>query len=485
MAFEIFRSIIGLLVLVGIAYLLSSHRNKIPWKTVIYSIIAQVIFAFGILKFNYFWISLLIISLLYLLNRLRTMTYKVSTLIPVATAVLSALVLIGVLPMNLFKNILESLSNGFVQIILLSHKGTEFLFGSLANTDNTSWGYVFAIQVLPNIVFFSALSSLLYYLGILQLFVKFFSFLLSKFLYISGAESLSTAANIFLGQTEAPLFIKPYLKDMTRSEILCIMVGGMANTAGSVMAAYVSMLSNGNPELMNYYALHLMSATLMSAPATIAISKVLLPQTENISKEAAINKEKLGSNVLDAISIGTIDGLKLAANVGAMLVAFIALMALVNGTMEAVGGWIHFRGYNLNQWITLKSSGVFQALNLQLILAYLFAPIAYLIGVNWNEVLLAGQLLGEKTIINEFFAYSTLSNYLKIGVSFTPKTLLIITYALSGFANFASIGIQIGGISTMAPNQRQTLTELGVKSLIGGTICCLMTANIAGLMMNF
>ncbi len=381
-----------------------------------------------------------------------------------------------VCPPDLFRIVLQSSSKVFVDLINISHKGTEFLFGKLAD-DQQSWAYIFAIQVLPNIIFFAALSSILYYLGILQKVVFIFAYLLNK-LNISGAESVSTAANIFLGQTEAPLMIRPYLDKMTRSEILLIMIGGMANTAGSVLAAYVGMLGGSDVVQQNYFALHMLSQSIMSAPAAIVCSKILFPQTTVISKDLTVPKEKLGDNFLDALSLGTTDGLKLAANVGAMLIVFTAMMWVANGLLGWVGDLSH-----MNERIAVATGGRYTGLSLQLILGYVFAPVAWLIGVNKVDMISIGQLLGLKTILNEFVAYISLGEMKKTNVIQDPKSILIATYALSGFANFSSIGIQIGGISQLAPNQRKNLTELGIKALIGGTIACLMCACIAGALM--
>jgi concentrative nucleoside transporter, CNT family len=378
---------------------------------------------------------------------------------------------------NIFLIMLSSVSEAFVNLINLSHKGTEFIFGKLADPSG-SWAYVFGIQVLPNIIFFAALSSILYYLGILQKIVYVFAYLLNK-LNISGAESLSTGANIFLGQTEAPLMIRPYLEAMTRSEILCIMIGGMANTAGSVLAAYVGMLGGTDEVQQQYFALHMLSQTIMSAPAAIVVSKILFPQTDHhlVSKELKIPKEKLGDNLLDAISLGTTDGLKLAVNVGAMLIVFTAVMYVLNALLGWVGDITE-----LNGRIASLTNGHFDRLSLQMILGYVFAPVAWMIGVNSIDIVNIGQLLGEKTILNEFVAYISLGKMKSANAIHDQKSTLIATYALSGFANFASIGIQVGGISQLAPGQRKNLTELGIKALIGGTIACLMCACIAGML---
>ena len=428
---NLLRGIGGMFFLLGLCYLFSNNRKRIDWRVVGIGIVAQVAFAIGVLgKGKY----------------------------------------------NFFRIIIEWLSQKFVEIINISHKGTEFMFGKLADPSG-HWAYVFAVQVLPNIKFFAALSALLYYLGILQKVVHFFAILLVK-LKISGAESVSTAANIFLGQTEAPLMIRPFLDKMNRSEILCIMVGGMANTAGSVLAAYVGFLGGTDVVQQNYFALHLLSQSIMSAPAAIVCSKILFPQTEPVDKEIKINREKLGDNVLDAISLGTTDGLKLAVNVGAMLIVFTAIMYLLNWILGSVGYHI-----GLNGWIKEVSHGRYDGLSFQMLLGYIFSPVAWMIGVNSNEMVQVGQLLGEKTVINEFQAYISFGKMKEAGMIADPKSILITTYALCGFANFASIGIQIGGISQLAPNQRKNLTELGIKALIGGTIACLMCACIAGALM--
>lgn len=425
---NLLRGIGGMFFLIAICYVFSNNRKAINWRVVGIGIVAMIGFALGVLgKGKY----------------------------------------------NVFRILIEWLSQKFVEIINISHKGTEFIFGKLADPSG-GWAYVFGIQVLPNIIFFAALSALLYYLGILQKVVHFFAILLSK-LRISGAESVSTAANIFLGQTEAPLMIRPFLDKMNRSEILLIMVGGMANTAGSVLAAYVGFLGGTDPVQQNYFALHLLSQSIMSAPAAIICSKILFPQTESVDKEIRINKEKLGDNVLDALSLGTTDGIKLAVNVGGMLIVFTAVMYLLNWILGSIG---YHTG--LNAIVKNLSGGRYDGLSFQMILGYIFAPVAWVIGVNPSEMVQVGQLLGEKTVINEFQAYITFGDMKAKGIITDPKSILITTYALCGFANFASIGIQIGGISQLAPNQRKNLTELGLKALLGGTIACLMCACIAG-----
>ncbi|GAA0559516.1 NupC/NupG family nucleoside CNT transporter [Chitinophaga japonensis] len=536
--YNLLRGGIGMVFLIAVCYLLSNNRRAVDWKLVGMGVFAQIMFAMGVLNTRIgdqpvFWLAFGVIALYTVFNRLKRVKEKplhadaVSIILAVGVLlvfflgiirstqfrlpnlaitlsfgllwlllwllfkrdkielikwsilamclVLTVAVYTKLCPPDIFPIILQKISGAFVDLINLSHKGTEFIFGNLADPSG-NWAYIFAVQVLPNIIFFAALSSILYYLGVLQKIVYVFAYLLNK-LNISGAESLSTAANIFLGQTEAPLMIRPYLEAMNRSEILCIMIGGMANTAGSVLAAYVGMLGGTDPVQQNYFALHMLSQSIMSAPAAIVVSKILFPQTnkEQLSKELVVSKEKLGDNFLDALSLGTTDGLKLAVNVGAMLLVFTAIMYVANALMGWVGGITE-----LNSQVASATGGRYQELSLQMILGYVFAPVAWLIGVAQQDMVSVGQLLGEKTILNEFVAYVSLGNMKAANLIQDPKSLLIATYALCGFANFASIGIQIGGISQLAPNQRRNLTELGVKALVGGTIACLMCGCIAG-----
>ena len=538
---NISRGTLGMIFLILVCYLLSNNKRAVNWKLVSMGIFAQLMFAMGVLNTKVagqpvFWVffgiilSYIIISRVIRVQKNNTVIVfdGLSIILAISwqcifffgmirsgaftnsgmAVLLSIIVLAFIIKFlafrsieilkwsvlcslviltvsiytkicnpDIFKIILENISYAFVDLINLSHKGTEFLFGSLAS-DKQSWGYIFAVQVLPNIIFFAALSSILYYLGILQKIVYVFAYLLNK-MNISGAESLSTAANIFLGQTEAPVMIRPYLEKMTRSEMLCIMVGGMANTAGSVLAAYVGFLGGNDVAQQHYFALHMLSQSIMSAPAAIVCSKILFPQPDHrlIAKDPTIPKEKLGDNFLDAISTGTTDGLKLAVNVGAMLVVFTAMMWVANALLGWVGGITH-----LNEEIRLATQGRYETLSLNMLLGYIFAPVAWLIGVAKADMVAIGQLLGEKTILNEFYAYVSLAEMKQNNVITDPKSLLIVTYALCGFANFASIGIQIGGISQLAPNQRRNLTELGIKALIGGTMACLMCGCIAGML---
>ena len=424
---NILRGLLGISFLLTVCFLLSNNRKMINWRLVIIGLTLQIVIALSI-------IHLPGVSIFF-----------------------------------------DFIAKAFVKVINLGKDGARFLFGPLVDSSQ-SWGFIFAVQALPNINFFAALSAGLYYFNILQKIVFVFAWLLSK-LGVSGPESISAAANVFLGQTEAPLLVKPYLERMKKSELLCIMVGGMATTAGSVLGVYVTMLGGNDVIEQQKYAKLLLMASIMAAPAAILVSKILFPDPDprNVSTELQVSKEKIGSNLLDAISNGTTDGLKLAVNVGAMLIAFIALIAVANGILGYIGSVT-----SLNEVIASGTNGKFTSLSFQFLMGYAFAPVAWLIGVNLVDITLFGQLLGEKTILNEFVAYMSLGTMKATGVISDPKTLIMASFALCGFANFSSIGIQIGGIGALAPNQRKNLTQLGIKALIGGTVACLMTATIAG-----
>ena len=425
------RGLLGMVFLIGICYLLSSNKKKINWRLVIIGLVLQLVFAILIFKVDF-----------------------------VALA-------------------FDRISEQVVTFLGFSQSGAEFIFGGLV-TDQSTFGYIFAFQVLPTIVFFSAFTSLLYYLGILQLIVKGFAWVMSKTMQLSGAESLAAAANVFIGQTEAPLVVKPYLEKMTKSEMLCLMVGGMATLAGGVLAAYISFLGGDDEAQRIIFAKHLLTASIMSAPAAIIIAKMLYPETEEIDRKLDISKEKAGSNILDAISRGTIDGLKLAVNVGAMLLVFTALMAVLNWiTEDGIGNLL-----GINDLIADNTDGRYSGLSMQYILGVIFAPVAWLIGVPTEDITVVGQLLGEKTILNEFYAYGSLRDLKNTGILTNYRSIVIATYTLCGFANFASIGIQIGGIGALAPSQRSTLAAFGIKALIGGTVAALLTATIAGMLIG-
>ena len=357
-------------------------------------------------------------------------------------------------------------------------EGSRFLLGDMVNVE--SFGYVFLFQVLPTIIFFSALTSVLFYLGIIQKVVKALAWSLSKLLNISGAESLSVAGNIFLGQTEAPLMIKAYLEKMSKSEILLVMIGGMATVAGGVLAAYIGFLGGEDEILKLFYAKHLLTASVMAAPGAIVISKILYPQQESINKNLSVSQEKIGSNLLDAISNGTTEGLKLAANVGAMLLVFIAFIAMINFGFEKIGSFA-----NLNEWI--DSNTPYQFLSIEFILGYIFSPLMWIIGVAKEDIALMGQLLGIKLAASEFIGYMQLAELKDISSLIHlkyNKSIIMATYMLCGFANFASIGIQIGGIGSLAPGQRTNLSKFGLLAVIGGTLASLLSATIAGMIIG-
>jgi len=429
----IFRGILGIVALIGITYVCSTNRKAINWGLVVKGLALQFILA------------------LLLINPFDFIVFDWIR--------------------SIFKYIVEF----FVLMITATEEASQFMFGDLAKAGGP---YGFAFFVLPTILFFSALSSLLYYLGVLQKVVYGFAWLMSKTMKLSGAESLAAAANVFIGQTEAPLVVKPYLERMTRSEILCLMTGGMATIAGGVFGAYMGLLGGEDPEALRYFGMHLLTASIISAPAAIVCAKILFPETEpeKVDKNIDIPKEEAGSNVLDALVRGTTDGLKLAVNVGAMLIVFTAFIFLFNKIFMYIGDFT-----NLNDMITKNSDGVYKGLTLQYIFGFIFSPIAWLLGTPSQDIVAVGQLLGEKTILNEFFAYLSLAD-LKNAGALSEKSILIATYALCGFANFASIGIQIGGIGAIAPGQRSTLSRFGIQALIGGTIACFLTAAIAGMM---
>ena len=421
------RGSIGLLILILIAYIFSGNRKAISWSLVAKGFAIQFVFA------------------------------------------------IGVLHSKTVAKIFDTVSNVFVKVIGFTQAGTDFLFASFISGQIESPLINFVVQVLPTIIFFSALTSLFYYWGILQKVVYVFAWIMKKFMKLSGAESLAASGNIFLGQTEAPLLVKPYLMGMTKSEIMCLMSGGMATIAGGVLAAYIGFLGGGDPQQELFFAKHLLAASVMSAPAAVIAAKILVPETEEFNENLEISSEKIGANALEAISNGTSDGLRLAVNVGAMLLVFTALMAMGNYVLKDILGY--YTG--LNEIIVQNTQ--YDGLSFQFIIGYACAPIAWLMGVPSEDMVLVGQLLGEKTILNEFYAYKTLGE-MKTAQSFTyEKSIIMATYILCGFANFASIGIQIGGIGALIPSRKGLLSKLGVKALIAGTLACLFTAVIVGM----
>lgn len=375
------------------------------------------------------------------------------------------------------------LSSKFVVFLSFAQKGAEFLYGDLAknSTDDPSvrhsLGFLFAFQALPTVIFFSAVSAGLYYLGILQKIVFGFAWIMSRSMRLSGSESMSSAANIFMGQTEAPMLVRPFIPRMTRSELHCLMVGGMATIAGSVLGAYVSFLGGGNPAEQAKFASYLLSASIMNAPAAIVLAKVFMPENEpeKIDRQLVVNKDKLGVNFIDALATGAADGLKLALNIGAMLLAFIAVIYAIN--------WILVDGIGaitgLNQVIQSSTNGAFDGFSLQYILGQIFRVFAFMMGVEWSDTLQVGSLLGQKMVINEFVAYLDLADMKQAGL-LSEKSIRIATYALCGFANFSSIAIQIGGIGGMAPERQGDISKMGLRAMVAATLATMMTATIAG-----
>ena len=423
---SVLRGLLGLFVLLTIAIAFSTDRKNIAWKTVGIGLLIQFTLAIGILRIG--WIQ----------------------------------------------SIFEAMGELFVSILDFTNAGSVFLFGDLMNVD--SYGFIFVFQILPTIVFFAALTSLLFYLGVIQVVVKFLALGVTKVLKISGAESLSVIGNIFLGQTEAPLMIKAYLERMNKSEILLVMIGGMATVAGGVLAAYIGFLGGNDPVMRLEFAKHLLAASVMAAPGAIVIAKILYPQTESINNEVSVSIDNIGSNALDAISNGTVEGIKLATTIGGMLLVFVALIAMCNGILGWVGDWT-----TLNDWVAANT--IYDGFSLEAILGFLFAPLMWVMGVPTPDIMPMGQLLGIKLAASEFVGYIQLAE-LKDPVNMVhlqyQKSIIMATYMLCGFANFASIGIQIGGIGSLAPGQRKVLSQFGVRALIGGTLASLISAVIAG-----
>ena len=426
---SILRGLLGLCGLLGIAYLFSVNRKKIAWKLVVKGISIQIILAICLLKVPFFAAGF------------------------------------------------EMISQKFIELIAFTQSGVDFLFGSFVDNGKVDNAFVnFTFKVLPTIVFFSALTSLFYYWGVLQIIVKFFAKIMQKILGLSGSESMAAAGNVFLGQTEAPLLIKPYLLGMTKSEFMTLMTGGMATIAGGVLAGYIGFLGNGDPAQELFYAKHLLIASIMSAPAAIVAAKIIIPETEEFEKDLNVPKDKIGTNALEAITNGTTDGIKLAVNVAGMLLVFIALVAFGNGIL----GWIgEYTGVND---MIAASGSEYKTLSFDFLLGYLCAPLVWLMGVPGDDMVLVGELLGKKTVLNEFVGYVRLGD-MKNGNMLSEKAIIMATYMLCGFANIASIGIQIGGIGALVPSKKGLLSKLGVRALLGGTIACLLTAVVVGMMM--
>ena len=427
---SITRGFLGISTILVIAYLLSNNKKNIDWKTIGIGVLSQLIIAIGVIK------------------------------------------------VDAVKIFFEKIGEVFLAIVVFTNEGTKVLFGELANSEK--YGAIFAFQILPVIIFFSALTSVLYYYGIIQKVVQGMAWLLTKLLNISGQESLAVVGNIFLGQTEAPLLVKGYLNKMNRSEYFLLMTGGMATVAGSVLAAYIGFLGGDDPVQRVEVAKNLIIASVMAAPGAIVISKLIYPQTEKISKDFKVNEEITGDNLLTAITNGTRDGIKMAVNVGAMLLVFLALIALINGIL--------FQGadlFGINDWI--KNNTVYESLSLELILGYIFAPLMWLIGIAKEDMTLMGQLLGVKIAASEFVAYIELASLkdLTSVIHLTyEKSVIMATIMLCGFANFASIGIQVAGIGILAPKKYKLLTELGFKAMIAGTLVSLLSATMVGMILG-
>lgn len=418
------RAVIGVVIIIGLCYLFSADKKAIKWRVVIGGLLLQFVLAFSAIKIPF------------------------------------------------IRNFFKAIVDVFLVVINASEQSAAFLFGNLAT--DLSYGFVFS--ALPVIILFSALTSLAYYFGLLQKVVYGFAWLMNKTMRLSGPESLAAAANVFIGQTEAPLVVKPYLERMTRSEIMTIMVGGLATIAGSVFGVYVSILGGDDLAAKQEFGMHLLIASVISAPAALLIAKIMVPEQKDhqLNRGLDVPKSDVGSNALDALTRGTTDGVKLAVNVAAMLFSFMAIIFLTNSLLELLGNYLA-----INDSIIEFTGGKYDKLSLQLFLGYLFAPLAWIIGIAADEVLYIGQLLGEKTILNEFVAYSTLGDMKRSGI-LSERSIIIAAYALCGFANFASVGIQIGGISSIAPKTRKDLTELGFKALVGGTLATMLTGCIAG-----
>lgn len=446
--FSLLRGVIGVAVILSIALLLSNNRRKINWKLVGGGLFLQITFAIFILKGD----------------TLRNFFY----------------------PLGFVKDVFKWIGGLFVLVLNFTTEGAKFVFGNLAISPGmeSSLGFFFAFQVLPTIIFFASLMSIFYYLGVMQRIVQAMAWVMAKIMGTSGAESLSCSANIFVGQTEAPLMIKPYIKGMTNSELLTIMVGGMATIAGGVMAAYIQMLGTSFAASMKLdinqaqlmFATHLLGASVMAAPAALLISKIIFPETSIPETKGTVKVqiEKTSSNVIEAAANGASEGLMLALNVGAMLIAFIALIALVNYILISFGDWI-----NVNNNLQTQFGN---PLSLQLIFGSILQFLAFAIGVPWQDAMAFGSLIGTKVVLNEFVAYLDLSNMIQMNKIISEKAMIMATYALCGFANFSSIAIQIGGIGPLAPERKRDLAQLGVRAVIGGSLATLLTATLAGIM---
>ncbi len=428
---SLLQGLLGMFVLIAVAWLFSTNRRAIQWKVVAIGLGTQIAIAVGILY---------------------------------VPAIQASFEVVGKI---------------FVKVLDFSMEGTKYLFKSFSTGKIESPLMNFAVTILPTIIFFSALTSVLFYFGIIQKIVYALAWIMTKLMHLSGAESLSVAGNIFLGQTESPLMIKAYIDKMNKSEILLVMSGGMATLAGGVLAVYISVLGGSDPVQKLLFAKHLLAASVMAAPGVIVISKILVPQTEKIDSNIKISNTEAGKNVLDAISNGTGEGLRLAVNVGAMLLVFVAFIALLNYVFLQLGNL-----FCLNDWIADISGGQYKELSLQFLLGYLLAPLVWLLGISSEDMTLVGRILGEKIIMTEFIGYISLGELKELGAFAHQKSIIMATYMLAGFANFASIGIQIGGIGSLAPSKRVLLSQFGMRALLAGTLASLLSATIVGMILG-
>lgn len=448
----ILRGILGICLVIGIAFLFSNNKRKISWRLVGIGLGIQLVLAIFVIHGDTFL----------------------------------ALPYVGWL-LGFPKLVINWLGNAVISLLSFIAAGSEFVFNGLGIPvgKSGSMGFFFAFQVLPTIIFFAALTSVLYYFGILQVVVRGMAYIMARLMGTSGAESLSNTANIFIGQTEAPILIRPYLASMTNSELFTIMVGGMATVAGGVMASYIQILGTALAEAKGIplqtaqleFAVHLITASVMAAPASLVISKILFPETEEPQTKGTVKVEveKDASNVIEAAANGTSDGLKLALNVGAMLIVFIAFIYLLNYVLGEVGSLV-----GINEWLKAKFG---HPLSMELMLGLLLKYIAIGIGVPVKDALNFGSLFGTKVVLNEFVAYIGLADLIKSGV-LTQKGITMATFALCGFANFSSIGIQLGGISPMAPHRKKDIAALGLKAVLGGSLVTLLTATLAGVLIQ-
>jgi CNT family concentrative nucleoside transporter len=468
---ERFSALIGFVLILGIAVLLSNNRKAIRWRTVGWGLTLQILIAIAVLKGTQ--IAALLAPIAIPIDRaiaalvfivLAIVVYQVAKRIPLPTRqfvwyAFGVATLYLFLTFNLLAYLFETMK-GIVNVLIgYTGVGSQFVFGELGVQNSKKIGFIFATQVLPTIIFIASIFAILYYLGVMQLVVHFFARIMTRFLGASGAESTSVAASIFMGQTEAPLTIRPFLPEMTMSELMTVMTAGMAHISGGIMAAYVLVAKVD--------VIHLLTAVIMTAPGAIMMSKIIVPETDQpkTGGDVEVIVPKQDVNIIDAAGRGAIEGLHLSLNVAAMLIAFVALVALVNGMFGLVHGWA--------AWFPAS---------LDIVLGWIFRPIAWAMGVSWKDSQIVGNLLGLRMVLNEFVAFIKLGEP-GVGSSLSPRSFIIVTYALCGFANFSSIAIQIGGIGSLAPTRRGDLARLGLRAMFAGTLANFLTATIAGMLL--